>query len=727
MFISNAGLEEVPLGGCSFTWCHKSATKMSKLDRFLIYESLLSLCPNISAVSLDRYLSDHRPILMRESYYDYGPVPFRFFHYWFDMEGFDKLVEESWKAAPVADTNVIIKMMKKLKYLKEKIRIKEGDEDVVNKRTNVDTSLQELEKLQSVEVAQKAKIKWAIEGDENSKRPTFLQLDMNFPNILNSNQQADLECEVTKDEIKRAVWDCGTDKSRGPEGFTFYFYRRYWKIIESDVVDATHDANKVKDFRPISLIGSLYKIIAKLLVNRLVVVLGNLVNESKKKQSLVFKVDFEKAYDLVRWDYLDDILRNFGLGDKWRVWIQNCLRSYRGSVIVNGSPTEEFQIYKGLKQGDPLSPFLFILVMESLQVSFQKEVEDAVCSMLLLLNPSLYLSHMFYADDAIFVGQWNESNINTIVHILDRFLRASMLRINISKSKLLGHSKRRNKVGQAARKIGNGADTLFWEDAWRGGTAFKYLFPKVYALESSKNIDVASKMAHCNLGYSFRRDPRGGVEKAQFDSMLEKVEGTLLADMRDRWTWSLEGSGDFSVASVRKLLDGNMLPEVASKTRWIKAMLIKVNVHAWRVKLDCLPTRINISRRGMEIESIICPMAESSRHIFFSCRIAREILRKISRWWDVSYMELFSYEEWLDWILNIRISVKHKQILEGVCYAMWWHIWNFRNKCIFDSESPSKAIIFEDVVSRSFYWCRYRCKGSFSWIEWLKNPHLLSL
>ncbi|GKC34794.1 RNA-directed DNA polymerase, eukaryota [Tanacetum coccineum] len=165
MFISNAGLEEVPLGGCSFTWCHKSATKMSKLDRFLISESLLSLCPNISA---------------------------------FDMEGFDKLVEESWKAAPVADTNAIIKMMKKLKYLKEKIRVwnkrnkegtsnnmrklkadlakldvvrdkGEGDEHVVNKRTNVVRSLRELEKLQSVKVAQKAKIKWVIEGDENSK------------------------------------------------------------------------------------------------------------------------------------------------------------------------------------------------------------------------------------------------------------------------------------------------------------------------------------------------------------------------------------------------------------------------------------------------------------------------------------------------------------------------------------------------------------------------------
>ncbi|GKC74307.1 RNA-directed DNA polymerase, eukaryota [Tanacetum coccineum] len=65
LFISNAGLEEVPLGGCSYTFCHKSASKMSKLDRFLISESLMNSCPNISAITLERFLSDHRPILMR--------------------------------------------------------------------------------------------------------------------------------------------------------------------------------------------------------------------------------------------------------------------------------------------------------------------------------------------------------------------------------------------------------------------------------------------------------------------------------------------------------------------------------------------------------------------------------------------------------------------------------------------------------------------------------------
>ena len=99
-------------------------------------------------------------------------------------------------------------------------------------------------------------------------------------------------------------------------------------------------------------------------------------------------------------------------------------------------------------------------------------------------------------------------------------------------------------------------------------------------LESCKSIDVATKLAHISMDYFFRRAPMGGVEQSQFADLLIKVEGVSLVNMNNRWVWSLEGSGDFSVASVRKLIDDKRLPKVSSKTRWIKAVPIKVNVHA---------------------------------------------------------------------------------------------------------------------------------------------------
>nr|GEW38358.1 RNA-directed DNA polymerase, eukaryota [Tanacetum cinerariifolium] len=197
-------------------------------------------------------------------------------------------------------------------------------------------------------------------------------------------------------------------------------------------------------------------------------------------------------------------------------------------------------------------------------------------------------------------------------------------------------------------KLGNGENTSFWEVAWCGGSLFKSLFPRLYALETQKKIDVASKLSHSSLDVSFRRPLRGGVELQQFEHMKEKVEGCILADMMDRWFWALEGSGEFTT-SVRKMIDDFMLPEVSSKTRWIKAVPIKVKVHAWKVKLDGLPIILNISRRGIDIESILCPMCdkavESTSHIFFTCQMSKEILRKISRWWDIDYMEISSYEE----------------------------------------------------------------------------------
>ncbi|GKD30807.1 hypothetical protein Tco_1241585, partial [Tanacetum coccineum] len=121
-------------------------------------------------------------------------------------------------------------------------------------------------------------------------------------------------------------------------------------------------------------------------------------------------------------------------------------------------------------------------------------------------------------------------------------------------------------VGFIKKKVGDGSKTSFWEDIWKGDTAFKFIYHRLYALVSCKNDSVATTLSRDPITQSFRRIPRGGAEQSQLNALLSDIEGTHLADMSDRWAWTLEGSGEFSVASIRRLIDKHFLSDVASKT-----------------------------------------------------------------------------------------------------------------------------------------------------------------
>ncbi|GJU11093.1 RNA-directed DNA polymerase, eukaryota [Tanacetum coccineum] len=149
----------------------------------------------------------------------------------------------------------------------------------------------------------------------------------------------------------------------------------------------------------------------------------------------------------------DDVLISFGFGPKWRSWIRGSLSSGKASILVNGSPTTEFHLYRGLKQGDPLAPFLFLLIMESLHLSFSRAVEAGIFKGY-KIDPSTTLSHLFYADDAVFIGEWSHSNLKGIMNILRCFSLLSGMSINIQKSHLLGVGIPDNCVAEAAKSIG---------------------------------------------------------------------------------------------------------------------------------------------------------------------------------------------------------------------------------------------------------------------------------
>ncbi|GKU94128.1 hypothetical protein SLEP1_g7656 [Rubroshorea leprosula] len=268
---------------------------------------------------LNRIVFDHCPILLKQQEVDWGPKPFKFFDTWLEQEGCRELIKETWSKVDIQGW-AGYRIKEKLKMTKEALR------------------------------------KWSKE---------FVpETDRKINNATTEIAQIDLKGEA---EIKEAIRDCDSSKAPGPDGFNFKFVKDQWEV---------DNPQKIEEYRSISLIGVVYKILAKILANRLkkvldtvigeqqmaflrgrqlmdgVVIANEVVEEAKKKKTkaFLFKIDFEKAYDKVCWDFLDYMMQRMGFSAKWRNLIQECLRTTLVSVLVNGSPTSQFSVSRGLRK-----------------------------------------------------------------------------------------------------------------------------------------------------------------------------------------------------------------------------------------------------------------------------------------------------------------------------------------------------------------------------------------
>jgi len=175
-------------------------------------------------------------------------------------------------------------------------------------------------------------------------------------------------------------------------------------------------------------VGAIYKVIAKVLAVRLKKVLPTIIDESqsafikdrgltdsvllaneviedlrrKGRSGLCLKVDFEKAYDSVRWEYMYDMLDRMGFHNTWIKWTRGCMELATVSVPVNGSPTEEFIPTRGLRQGDPLAPFLFTVVAEGLARLVRQAIKINLLAGIKIGSKEVDVSFLQYADDTLF-------------------------------------------------------------------------------------------------------------------------------------------------------------------------------------------------------------------------------------------------------------------------------------------------------------------------------------
>lgn len=326
--------------------------------------------------------------------------------------------------------------------------------------------------------------------NQNDTQGTYFL--MNNHKSLSNEDNETLRIPVTDSEIWNMVRSIAPFKAPGPDGLQAIFYQKYWNIIGEDVCNFVkncfansnihEEANKtlislipksdnpenIKMFRPISLCNVRYKIVTKIIVARLRPLLDKIISpfqssfipgrstsdniiitqevlhtlrsKKGKKGGILLKIDLEKAYDKISWNFLLDTLIFFNLDPSWTALIMSCVMSCVSSVktaiIWNGEVLDDFSPGRGLRQGDPLSPYLFVLCMERLSILIDNKCEAGDWKGIKVARDSEALTHLFFADDLILFGHANRANCKAMMEVLNDFCSLSGQTVNLSKSKM---------------------------------------------------------------------------------------------------------------------------------------------------------------------------------------------------------------------------------------------------------------------------------------------------
>ncbi|KAL0434072.1 UNVERIFIED_CONTAM: Transposon TX1 uncharacterized protein [Sesamum latifolium] len=268
--------------------------------------------------------------------------------------------------------------------------------------------------------------------------------------IITDEEARNLTAPVTRTEIKQAFFDIEEDKAPGPDGYSAGFYKAAWPVIGEEIMVAVEEfftngrllkqvnatllvlipkvqsPVTVADFRPISCYNVLYKAITKILVQRFRPLVSRLIsptqnafipgrlisdnillaqelfagyNQQRSPPRCAMKADLRKAYDIVEWDFLLATLQLFGFPISFIRWIDECVTTCSFLVCLNGNIHGFFGGARGLRQGDPMSPYLFVLVIEDADFTFHWKCRD------------IGLLHLSFVDDLLLFSSADESSV----------------------------------------------------------------------------------------------------------------------------------------------------------------------------------------------------------------------------------------------------------------------------------------------------------------------------
>eukprot|EP00253_Pinus_taeda_P024895 PITA_24895 len=337
-----------------------------------------------------------------------------------------------------------------------------------------------------VKAAVEAHFQNLYSADAQSNDEEIVAFLSNIPNLISPEENAILCRPITEKEIINVIWAMEADKAPRPDGFTFHFFKTCWHIIKADLqkmirgfmtkpkigggTNSTYLALIPKDtnpetfsrFRPISLCNASYKILAKLLANRIKPLLKRVISNSqigfvegrhildnviqvqetihssrqRKEKGMVIKLDMANAFDRVNRNFLSKVLLTFGFSPFFVHLIKACIDNPWIAPLVNGRPTNFFQAKRGITQGCPLSPYLYIIMADSLS---QKLNAEKVAGILPGLKSSIGAepsNHALFADDSLLLGGASTRIARAFDTALRNYCRVSGAAVNDNKSEV---------------------------------------------------------------------------------------------------------------------------------------------------------------------------------------------------------------------------------------------------------------------------------------------------
>ncbi|XP_026430512.1 uncharacterized protein LOC113327547 [Papaver somniferum] len=433
-----------------------------------------------------KIVSDHSPLLGGCANIPKPQnVSRKFQKMWISHPDFLNVVKESWSAEVNGDPAFIF--MKKLKELKRILN--DWNWRVFG---NVHVKLKEAENKDSdgnvisdqKQIAECLVNHFQKKFEEQSVTVKEELLEA-VPQLIDEEDQKYLDEIFSIEEIKKTVFDMDPESSPGPDGFSGFFYRSCWEIIQQDLLAAiqfcwrrrfipkgmnysflvllpkTQGARSANQFRPIGLSYVLFKIFTKIITTRMsslmvklispqqfayikgrsiqeqVMLASELVNEMKIKRrggNVGLKLDISQAYDSVSWEFLMKVLRKYGFSSSWCDWLIALFQSAKISVLVNGGPSGFFSVGRGLRKGDLLSHILFVLMEDVLSINISKLVEMGKILPMVIRN-GVHPTHLFFADDVFMFCNGAKKSLKNLLSLLDDYQISSGQVINKSKSK----------------------------------------------------------------------------------------------------------------------------------------------------------------------------------------------------------------------------------------------------------------------------------------------------